>query len=197
MTVRTAEPRSMPPSRARLAFYAGVFLLCQSVLMLQIVQTRILSVITHYHLAFLSISMGMFGLTVGALWVQRRPPARDAGELFATLARIAVAYAAAVAIFFAVEATSYVGFAVSVSIFVIWLKLILLIAAPFCAAGAAISLALTRSPFPVGTVYGVDLAGAASGCLLVLWLLELLDGPSAILEVCLMRGRSRSNRLGI
>ena len=43
-----------------------------------------------------------------------------------------------------------------------------LMAPPFFFAGAAISLALTRSPYPVGMVYGVDLVGAAIGCLVVL-----------------------------
>jgi hypothetical protein len=50
-------------------------------------------------------------------------------------------------------------------------------------AGMAISLALTRSPWPVGVVYGADLIGAATGCLLVLVLLTWLDGVSALLGV--------------
>ncbi len=40
-------------------FYAGVFLVCSAVLILQIVQTRILSVSTWYELAFFVISMAM------------------------------------------------------------------------------------------------------------------------------------------
>jgi hypothetical protein len=47
----------------------------------------------------------------------------------------------------------------------------------------AISLALTRSPWPIGLVYGVDLIGAASGCLLVLALMTWLDGVSALFAV--------------
>jgi hypothetical protein len=42
---------------------------------------------------------------------------------------------------------------------------------------------LTRSPFPVRRVYGVDLAGAAAGCLGALMLLNPTDGPSAVLWV--------------
>ena len=45
------------------------------------------------------------------------------------------------------------------------------------------SLALTRSPFPIGRVYGVDLLGAATGCLGVLFFLNISDGPSAILWI--------------
>jgi hypothetical protein len=56
-------------SRDRFAFLSGVFLLCMSVLMVQIIQTRILSVVSLYYMAFFSISMAMLGLTAGALIV--------------------------------------------------------------------------------------------------------------------------------
>jgi hypothetical protein len=54
---------------------------------------------------------------------------------------------------------------------------------PFFFSGIVVSLALTRSPFPIGRVYGADLLGAALGCLGVLLLLNHTDGPSAILWV--------------
>ena len=53
--------------------------------------------------------------------------------------------------------------------------------APYVFAGITVSLALTRSPFPVGLVYAVDLLGAALGCAAVVGILEVLDGPTAIL----------------
>ena len=52
---------------------------------------------------------------------------------------------------------------------------------PYVFAGIVVSLALTRSPFPVSLVYGVDLLGAALGCAAVVGILNVLDGPSAIL----------------
>ena len=55
----------MKPAR----FYCGVFLATASGLMLQIVQTRILSVVLCYYLAFLVISIAMFGITAGTVWV--------------------------------------------------------------------------------------------------------------------------------
>src|SRR6202049_4246950 len=49
-------------------------------LMLQIIETRIISVISWYHLAFFVISIAMFGLTAGAvfvyLWRERFGPDR-------------------------------------------------------------------------------------------------------------------------
>ncbi len=48
-------------------------------------------------------------------------------------------------------------------------------------AGVAITIALTRAPFPVGKTYGIDLLGAGLGCIAALILMESIDTPSAIL----------------
>jgi hypothetical protein len=57
----------------RPSFYAGLGLITAATLMLQIVETRIISVTSRYHLAFFVISIAMFGLTAGAVWVYLRP----------------------------------------------------------------------------------------------------------------------------
>jgi hypothetical protein len=54
---------------ARFRFYVGVFVIAAATLMLQIIETRIISVTSWYHLAFFVISTAMFGLTAGAVWV--------------------------------------------------------------------------------------------------------------------------------
>src|SRR5579862_6145116 len=53
-------------------FYSGVFLVTACGLMLQVIQTRILSVVLWYYLAFLVISLAMFGITAGTVWVYLR-----------------------------------------------------------------------------------------------------------------------------
>ena len=57
--------------QAQMRFFAGVFLIAGSVMMTQILQSRLFSVTTWYHLSFLVISIAMFGLTIGALHVYR------------------------------------------------------------------------------------------------------------------------------
>ena len=57
----------MQPRRPE--FLSGVFLITFAVLVFQIVQTRILSVIAWYYLAFFAISVAMLGMTAGAVWV--------------------------------------------------------------------------------------------------------------------------------
>ena len=51
--------------RVKALFLAGLFLVCMCGLMLQIMETRLLSVIAWYYLAFFAISMAMFGMTAG------------------------------------------------------------------------------------------------------------------------------------
>ena len=51
-----------------------------------------------------------------------------------------------------------------------WSLLMAAMAVPYVFAGVVVSLALTRSPFPVSQVYGVDLLGAALGCAAVVLL---------------------------
>jgi hypothetical protein len=50
-------------------FLPGLFLICMCGLMLQIMETRLLSVMAWYCLAFFAISMAMFGMTAGSLLV--------------------------------------------------------------------------------------------------------------------------------
>src|SRR5918999_5767808 len=72
---RCTVPANFPDSTTMLSqakFYIGLFLITACTLMLQVIQTRILSVVAWYHLAFFAISMAMFGLTLGAVWVYLR-----------------------------------------------------------------------------------------------------------------------------
>ncbi|MBL8705960.1 MAG: hypothetical protein JNM30_14000 [Rhodospirillales bacterium] len=165
------------------AFMAGVFLLCMSVLMVQIIQTRILSVVSLYYMAFFSISMAMLGLTAGALFVYFKLGHVNKNNVGLPLARVTTAFALSTAICFAVQMALPLPIVGWATFGVIWLTAIILLAAPFVLGGIAVSLALTRSPYPVGQVYGVDLLGAATGCLVALVVLNLIDTPSAMFLV--------------
>ena len=57
----------------RVTTYAGLFLLTLAALMHEILLTRIFSVTLWYHFAFVAISVAMFGMTVGAVWVYLNP----------------------------------------------------------------------------------------------------------------------------
>src|SRR3712207_5594482 len=84
----------------RTPFLTGLFLLCMSTLMLQIIETRILSVVSMYYLAFLSISMAMLGMTVGALLVYFKLDRIKGAEVAAYLARMSTGFALAILVCF-------------------------------------------------------------------------------------------------
>lgn len=164
-------------------FCVGLFLITASTLMLQLVQTRILSVVSWYHLAFFAISMAMFGMTAGAVWVYFRRERFTQRTLSYDLAHYSMAFAVSICLSLIVQTTMVPIVVRSLTAICTWAELAICIAVPFCFSGVVVSLALTRSPFRVGQVYGVDLLGAASGCLAVLLLLNITDGPSALLWI--------------
>lgn len=162
---------------ARNGYLLGLFLICAGVLITQIATTRLLSILFFYHLAFVSISMAMLGLTGGAVgvwWLERKYGKLNLGVW---LPRMCVAFTGLLVFSIAIVTSVLVKSPVA---------LVLLLAGmlpPYLAAGVAVSLALTRSPYPMGVTYGSDLLGAALGCLLALGLLYILPPISALLVV--------------
>jgi spermidine synthase len=153
----SATLAALPAKVPGRATYIGVFLVAMSTLVLEILITRITSVLAWYHLAFFVISLAMLGMTAGAVVVFVRPK----WFLPDAIGRRLVAGSALLAIY-----TLAYGAALAV---------------PFTVSGVVLTLALTRAGLPAGTVYGVDLVGAAAGCVLVIPLLELVDAPSGVL----------------
>jgi hypothetical protein len=164
-------------------FYAGVFLVTASVMMLQIIQTRILSVVMWYYLAFLVISLAMFGITAGTVWIYLRRDRFSEATLGYDLTWFTSALAVATAVCCAIEMTLAPAATGKLAAVLVWFEFAGCLAVPFFLSGVVVSLALTRSPYPIGRVYGVDLVGAAAGCLGAFALLNLTDGPSAVFWV--------------
>ena len=170
---------------AKSPFLVGLFLVCMCGLMLQIIDTRILSVVAFYHLAFFAISMAMFGMTAGSLFVYFKSRFFPVDRLFQNLSWIGAAFSVAVVLSALLMISTVVATIPHSPVMsaLLWVKLIAILIPPYFFAGMAISLALTRSPWPVGLVYGVDMIGAATGCLGVLALLEWMDAVSALFAV--------------
>jgi len=167
-------------------FYLGVFLISFAALTLEIVQTRILSVVVWYHLAFFVISLAMFGLTAGAVWVYLKGERFTEKTLSYDLGYFSGLFALATAVCLAVQMTLAPIITRLFTTLWIWTELALCLSIPFFFAGVAISLALTRSSFPVAKIYGVDLVGAACGAVGALLLLNATDGPSAVLWIAVV-----------
>jgi hypothetical protein len=164
-------------------FYVALGLVTGATLMLQIIETRIISVTSWYYLAFFVISIAMFGLTAGAVFVYLHTEKFRPERLSYDLAVAALAFALATDLAILVQLTLVTGASPSVTSLVAWAEFALCLAVPFFFSGIVVSLALTRSPYPIGKVYGADLIGAAAGCIGVLVLLNVTSGPSAVLWV--------------
>src|SRR5260370_25802255 len=151
--------------------------------MYEVVVTRLLSVLSWYYLAFVSVSMAMLGMTAGALWVQLRPHLFTEEQVPKRLWQAALAMAISLPIALVTMQSIPIDTDFTLQMFYSFVLFSAVMAVPFFFSGIAICLALTRSKFPIGKVYSVDLFGAAAGSLGAVGLLELLDPSSAIFAV--------------
>jgi hypothetical protein len=167
-------------------FLVGVFLTSMCGLMLQIVQTRMLSVIGNYTMAFFAIGVAMLGLTAGALLVFYQSLTTYTPERLASAMACVMCYFAwSVLVSFGILLNLAVvpAFEPTLNFVASWTLTLLVLLPPYVLLGVALSLALTRSSYRISLVYGVDLVGASSGCLVTLALLTLINTYDAMLVV--------------
>ena len=164
-------------------FFLGLGLMCASTLMYEIVLTRLLSVATWYYLAFVSVSMAMFGMTAGALAVQLRPALFDRNRVRLRMAQAACAMAISMPVVLVMMFAVPLDISLALQTVFSFLIFCSFIAVPFFFAGVVVCLSLTRASAPIGRVYFADLGGAAAGCFGSLALLNIMDAPSAVLAI--------------
>jgi hypothetical protein len=165
------------PVRARKHWpqiYFAVAATSLATLLLELALTRVFSVVYFYHFAFMAISIALFGLGAGGVFsymVSGWP-----GTLHAKLGGLAAGNA--VAIVFCL--TLLVNTASSMSIPSLVLAYFVS-AIPFVFSGAIVSLAIADAIDRVNRLYFFDLIGAATGCAVLVPLLNWIGGPNTIL----------------
>jgi hypothetical protein len=176
------KPSHAPPRSA----YAGLFFVALSTLMYEILLTRIFSVTMMYHFAFVALSVAMFGMTVGALAVYLRPAWFPEERTLRHLAAWSAAFPLVLIFSFLTELS--LPFRVHPSIVAIYgiVLTYVVITLPFIVSGVCVCLALTRFPSHVQRLYAADLAGAALGCVLLVYTLEITDAPTAVFVVAFL-----------
>ena len=144
-------------------------------LLMELSLTRIFSVVFYYHMAFLAISIALFGLGAGGVFSY--VVANWKAPLCTRLGRL----------------SALNSFLVLVSLTVIlaqqdvltnWnLALIYFTTAlPFFVSGTIVSLAVSETMDRIDRVYFFDLLGAAGGCLLLIPLLNQFGGPCTVIS---------------
>lgn len=172
---------AVPGKISPINIYIGTFFIAFSTLALEVTLTRLLSVITFYHLAFFAVSIAMLGMTAGAITVYFKPEWFREHNLGLNSAKACLAYSVSVVITLTVLCLLPIYFIYSLMFI---LSIIIVTAAcslPFYFSGMVVSVVLTKYPLPIGKLYASDLIGASLGCLFVLGGLELFDGPALIL----------------
>lgn len=161
--------------------YAGVFLVAAATLVLEILATRITSVVAWYHLAFFVISLAMLGMTAGAVIVFVLPRWFTDADVPKRLTQSALGLAVLSPIAIKIALSISLQPITDVDAFLAMLAYGGALAVPFTVSGITLTLALTRAGLPPGLVYGIDLVGAACGCVMVIGLLSVVDAPSGVL----------------
>jgi SAM-dependent methyltransferase len=162
--------------------YFAIFVLASVTLAYQVLITRFFSVMLYYHFAFAAISLAMLGLTRGAMEVYNNParyaPERVGVEFARHASWFAITGVGAMIVFLCVPLAipaEYVRVALAIAT-VAFVR-------PFTESGVCITLLLTRLPYGGGWLYAADLAGAALGCLGVIFVLLVIDPVSATLGI--------------
>jgi hypothetical protein len=163
--------------------YVAVFLLALTSLATEVLLTRVFDVLLYHNLSFMVISCAVFGLALGGLRDVVAPPTTSDLDRNG-LHRLALAFAASIwaiplllnAIPFSVDRVSHEPLAQLGWFLLLYIVLL----APFFFMGWCLCRVFTLAPRHIQRLYGVDLAGAALGTLLLFPLMQPL-GPERLL----------------
>jgi hypothetical protein len=155
--------------------YLGLGFTTLATLILELSLTRIFSVVFYYHFAFLAISIALFGLGAGGVYSY--VVAQWARNLFAKLGAIAIATSLSVvlSLWFLLAQHAELNWVILGCVY-------LASALPFFLAGIIVSLAISETIERVDRAYFFDLAGAATGCLLLIPFLDYFGGPNTVIS---------------
>ncbi len=160
--------------------YFGIFFIALSTLMYEILLTRIFSVTMGYHFAFMSISLAMFGMTVGAIFVYLYPQKFPQEKIKYILAKYSLLFSITIILSFLFHLFVPFIHGMSVTGFTITGLTYTVISVPFIFSGICISLLLTRFSLNVNKLYAADLIGASAGCVLVVLVINVSGGPTSV-----------------
>jgi hypothetical protein len=151
--------------------------------MYEILLTRIFSVTMWYHFAFVAISVALFGMTVGALIVYLAPDRFPAEKTNERLIQSSLLFSITIVLSFLMQL--WVPFVPKWTLAGVYSSgcLYLETSIPFIFSGICVCLALTRFPRQISKLYAADLVGAAVGAAALVWLLDRIDAPSAVIAI--------------
>ncbi|MEK6237622.1 MAG: hypothetical protein N2C14_23185, partial [Planctomycetales bacterium] len=179
-------------SRQASGFVLGSVLFATALctLLLQVLLTRVLSVVMWYHFTFAVISIGLLGIAAGSMWFYRQHGSRkdDLAKVdFWDLAGLSLnGFALATALPIGLMLVLIGTPTMSMSGLVLLSLYFLACGAPFFASGYLTAAIFRFGSKRISSLYAADLVGASLGCLLALPALNYLGGIGSLLLVALL-----------
>ncbi len=174
------------PSDASRPRLFGVALVSATLLMIELALTRIFSVIMYYHFAFLAVSIALFGLSASGVFAYVARRRLSAYGTSALLSSASLVYAACTIVSLFALVRLRVGLNYSPANLALMLTIYALAALPFFTGGFVVTMAVSRFTSRINAVYAADLLGAASGCVILIPLLDRLGAPGVVLAAAVM-----------
>jgi SAM-dependent methyltransferase len=159
-------------------------------LLLEILLTRIFSVTMWYHFAFVAISLALFGIAASGAIVTVAPGFFRRERGLSHMGTASWAMGASIIGSFLIDLQiPFIPFNASgqvVQAYAWFAARFLVLALPFFFSGLVIALAFTHSARQVHRTYFADLTGGAFGCFLVVPVLLVFSGPTAVISAGLL-----------
>lgn len=163
--------------------YVAIFLVSTASLTYEIGLTRLFSIAQGYHFAFMVVSIALMGIGAGGAvlmagrWFEDVDISRFLSTLAALFCIVSVAsYVAANHLLFDPVKAAWSRFE-----FLKILAQYLILSLPFVISGMVVSAAIRSMSGRVHRIYLADMAGAGTGCLLVLYVLSISGGEYGVI----------------
>jgi hypothetical protein len=182
--VRNSEVAGLGRGELALTF-VGVFLTSLAFLAFQIAASRLLSLLLSYHFVFALVSLAMLGLGVGGViarfaFAKPLSPRDSLGVLAGANAAAGLAILAGLIMVLRIADRPWIGEPAGM------VMVLSILSVPLICAGVAFAQLFRSFGAISGRVYGADLAGAAAGCLGVIWALDHFGGVGGLLLAALI-----------
>ena len=162
----------------------GIFFISFSTLLFELSLTRVFSVTLWYHFGFLIISTALLGFGVSGVLLSLWKKFREDYQLDKTLGWISICLAFSVVVcFWLLQKIPFDPFSLYADrMQLLYMPLTyMVVSVPFFFAGLALSLLFTRFPSNIHRLYAFDLAGAALGCLAIVFTMSYFGGGGSVL----------------
>lgn len=166
--------------------YLGILLISSAVLAYEILLTRIFSVTMGYHFAFMSISIALFGITVGGIIVYLFPTYFSKATLPTSLTISSLLFSISLLTSFLFHLSRpFIFDKTLVGLFSAIFNYFI-ISIPFIFSGICLCLAFTKLYKFIGKLYAVNLIGSAFGSLIFLFIINITDGLTSVFIVSII-----------